>query len=284
MKGDTLLRKVFAEPLLHFFVIALGFFLLYRAAAPDDAAQRRISVTSSTIQSLTERFTATWQRAPTPAELRRLTEDYVKEEILYRQGVSMGLDLNDEVIKRRVLQKVQVISEEASASNPPTDTELEAYLKAHAEKYATLPRFTLEQVLFDPGQHPDLDSDLAQALKKLKAGADPNELSDTSLVLSKLAEVTSERLARDFGKEFVEAIKKLPVGDWQGPVRSGVGVHLVRVKEKLAGHPARLGEVRAAVERDWERQRRERARDDYYENLRKTYTVEIEAPSAKAAP
>ena len=278
------MRKFFAEPLLHFFILALAFFLLYQNISPDLGTERRIIVTNDNIQLLAQRFRATWQRLPTPEELSALTENYIKEEILYRQGVSMGLDRNDQVIKRRVLQKLEVLSEETSTPSPPTETELNTYLNAHAERYAFQPEFTLQQVLFDPLRHPKLETDLKLALKKLNAGADVTTLGDSTLLPTKLDAVGLDRLARDFGEAFATAINTLQVGSWQGPVRSSFGMHLVRIDKKVAGRPASLAEVRDAVERDWENERRTKARDDYYQNLRKAYVIEIETPDLKIAP
>jgi parvulin-like peptidyl-prolyl isomerase len=241
-------------------------------------------ISDATVALLAQRYASVWMRPPTPEELRRLVDNHIREEILYREGLVLGLDRNDPVIQRRVLQKLDVLTEESSSLNAPTDAELEAYLQANAARYALPPTLTFEQVLFDPLRHgAALQADFDAALAKLTAGADPATLGDSTLLPARAVSTPLDQVARDYGKDFAAALEALPVGSWQGPVRSGFGVHIVRIESRSAGQAPSLAAARAAVERDWENARRIEGREAYYQDLLKDYEILIEADLSSAA-
>lgn len=199
----------------------------------------------------------------------------------------MGLDRNDPVIQRRVLQKLEVLSEESSSLTPPGDDELAGYLQKNAGLYAKPAVFDYQQVMLDPSRHgASLEADFKTLMAELNAGADPATLGDSSLLPATAEGMSLDRLEREFGQEFAAAIQALPLGSWQGPVRSGYGVHSVRVERKTAAQAPRLAEVREAVERDWEYERRQTAREAFYQDLLTNYEVRIETelPPAPQPP
>jgi hypothetical protein len=281
-----LLRKLITEPLVHFLLLGLGLFLLYQLVAPTSGVDRKVMVSDATVAMLAKRYQSVWMRPPTMEELQALVDNHVREEILYREGLALGLDRNDPVIQRRVVQKLDVLTEESSALSAPTDAELDAYLQANAERYAFPPMLSFEQVLFDPIKHGEaLQADFDAALEKLTAGADPATLGDSTLLPARAVSMPLNQVARDYGDDFAAALETLSVGSWQGPVRSGFGVHIVRIESKSAGQAASLAEVRAAVERDWENARRIEGREAYYQGLLQDYVVQVDADmSAVAVP
>lgn len=272
------MRKFLSEPLLHFGLIGVALFVLYQGVSRNADANLQIVVTEDTVAMLAEQFAAVWVRQPTATEIRNLVDSYIRDEILYRQGVAMGLDQNDRIIQRRVLQKLEVLSEETSALNPPTDAELDTYLQNNATRYAMQPVIDYRQVLFDPSRHgASLQAKIDAAMARLDAGDDPATLGDSTMLPTGAAAVPLDRLARDFGQEFADELMTLPVGSWEAPVRSGFGVHIVRVGNRTEARPVTLAEVRSAVERDWENDRRTKAGEAYYQGLLENYEVRIES-------
>lgn len=273
-----MMRNLLREPLVHFIGLGLGLFLLYQAVAGGRGGEeRRVVVDEATVAGLVETFRARWQREPTPPELRGLVAAHVREEILHRQGVLLGLDRDDPVIRRRVVQKLEVIAEESAGGGAPGDDELEAHLREHAARFSQPAVVAFEQVLLDPARAaagPDAEA----ALARLRAGADPAGIGGASLLPPVVAPTPADVVARDFGADFAAALLALPVGEWRGPVASGFGAHLVRVTARMPGRTPALAEVRTAVERDWESERRVQARDAYYEVLRRDYAVVVEVP------
>jgi hypothetical protein len=279
------LRKLLREPLLHFLILGLALFLLFNVVSGGrGGADRRIVVNDATVAAIVQRHQSVWRRPPTPVELRGLIDAQVREEILFREGVAMGLDRDDPVIRRRVQQKLEVLTEESAGRPAPTEAELDEYLRRHGERYARPTVVGFDQVMFDPVRHgTGLDAVLTAALARLRAGAEPDTIGDRSLLPATAAAVAVDRLAREFGEEFARSVGALPVGDWSGPVASGYGVHLVRVTSRTPGRPATLDEARAAVERDWESDRRAQAKADYFEKLRLKYDVVIDADLSRRA-
>jgi hypothetical protein len=276
--------KLLREPLLHFLLIGLVLFLVYGRVAPDDADGRRIVVGQAQVETLARQFAATWNRSATPAELRGLVDSYVRDEILYREGKVLGLGSNDAVIKRRIRQKYEVLSEELLAHDPPTDADLTAYLQQHADEFRRPPIVDFEQVLVvSAGSSADVASAVATARRALERGADPDEVGAPTLLPARAADRPLDLVAREFGDEFARQLEALPVGEWSGPVTSGFGVHLVRIESRTPGVQPSLDEVRPLVVREWENARRQRAREANLAALRETYEVVVEADLGAAA-
>jgi hypothetical protein len=273
------MKRLLREPLLQFLAIGLLLFWLFNlVSGARGGADRRIVLNDPTVAAITERFQSLWQRPPTDQELHGLLDTYIHEEVLYRTGLTLGLDQDDAVIRRRVLQKLDVISEEQDTKSAPSDADLEKYLQAHAARYARPAEIGLDQVLFDPARRSGhLEADVTAALARLSAGAAPGGLGDSSLLPAHVPPSSTDQITRDFGEEFVAGLTGLPLNKWAGPVRSTYGTHLVRITSMTQGRPATLADVREALVRDWEDDRRQQASADYYKKLRRNYDVVIEA-------
>ena len=243
--------------------------------APEDDGGKRIVVSQAQVDLLSTQFQATWSRPPTPEELNGLVESYVRDEILYREGKSLGLDQDDAVIKRRIRQKLDVMFEESIAQNPPTDADLQSYLDANAEAFRKPPVVSFEQVYF--GAEGDVDATIIKARSALQRGADPATLGQPTLLPARQDRVPLDLVARDFGEEFADALADLAVGEWSEPVISGFGKHLVRLIAIEPSQAPALDAVRDVVAREWENARRKRAHAEALAALRKQYEVEIQA-------
>lgn len=277
-----MVQRLLREPLLHFLVLGAVLFGLYQwAGGPAaGAAGGDIVVTQGRIRNLTDTFTRTWQRPPTPEELNGLVEDYVREEVLYREGVALGLDRDDTIIRRRLRQKLEFVSEDAANAVEPTDAELTEFLARNAEAYRVESQLTFSQVFLDPSKRGEqLEADAASLLDALRTRGDkldPATLGDSLMLDSRYEAVAEEDIARLFGAEFEAALRDQPVGEWVGPLKSGYGAHLVRIDTRLPGRVAALPEVRDAVARDWSAARRQQLLDEQYQQLRSRYQVRIE--------
>jgi hypothetical protein len=270
-------RKLLKEPLAHFFVIGLLLFVLYGLVNDDSGrSAEEIVVNQSRMSALVANFEKTWQRPPTADELQSMIDTWVREEILYREGVAIGFDLDDPVIRRRVAQKMTFIAD-GMVPVSPSDEELEVWLAANVSDYEIPAVYTLQQVYIDPQRHSDdLDVFADSIQASLDAGGDANLLGDTTLLPTELILSSSVELARVFGADFVSALTETSVGDWQGPVRSGYGLHFVKIDEYIATREPVLDEVRAAVVRDVLSDQSQRIGEAFYAALRERYTVRIE--------
>ena len=233
-------------------------------------------VDQARLSGLLASFEKTWQRSPTAQEQQALIDAYVREEILYREGVAIGFDLNDPVIRRRVAQKMSFVAD-GIVPDSPDDAELEAWLAANADAYQVPAVYTLQQVYIDPQRHAgDLDEYLLSVQTSLGENADVTMLGDSTLLPAQIDSSSTIELARVFGEVFVNALTQLSGSDWHGPVRSGYGLHFVRIEDYLAARTPNLEEVRAALERDVLSDKSEKIAEAFYTALSERYTIRIE--------
>lgn len=238
--------------------------------APDE-----IVINDSLLQSMQKQFESTWQRPPSQEELRGLIDNWTREEILFREGVALGLDRDDVVIRRRIVQKMDFITDSMTAA-PPDEAALQAWLDANPEEYRIQPVYTFKQIYFDPARHDsDLQQIMATALDELELG-DSNLKGDSSLLPASLDDASESLIARTYGSEFANGLSGLPIDEWSGPVRSGFGFHLVHVSKAVPGRKATLDEVRQAVENDLSNDQSKKTKDAMYQVLRDRYTVIFE--------
>jgi hypothetical protein len=273
------------EPLLHFLLIGAALFAVYHFLNQGETgAPREIVVTEPRVEALAENFAKTWMRPPSADELKGLIDDYVAEEVYYREAIAMGLDRDDTVIRRRLRQKMEFISEDVTSAVQPTDEELQAYLEQHAEKFVQPPRLTFQQVFFSAERRGETARrDAEKLLSELNAGrgpANPAEAGDPTLLPPAMESASPQDITNSFGSEFASAVESAPVGQWAGPVQSGYGVHLVRVDERDAGTMPTLAEIRPVVQREWESEQRRNVNDALLATLRAKYEVRVEGPAA----
>ena len=277
-------RRLVREPLVHFLVLGGLLFGAWYAFndQPQISDANRIVVDEAQVASLTAIFQRTWLRLPTHEELAGLVQDRVKEEILYREALALGLDRDDQVIRRRLRQKMEFLSTDLTESKPPSEAELQAYLDAHSDRFRTSERLSFTQVyLKEDGQ------EQATALLQRLVGHPPSQLEldqlgDASLLPATLQLADQAETGRVFGQGFAEALSAAPSGRWSGPYASPYGLHLVYVSERLPAQEPKLSEVRTAVEREWRAERERAANEQFYQALRDRYTVEVAYPKPPA--
>ena len=283
----TFFARLVREPLVHFIAIGAAVFALYALAGGGEATRDRIVVSEGRVQQLAQIFAKTWQRPPTQRELRGLIDAYVKEEVYYREAVKLGLDRDDTLIRRRMQQKMEFLTEPGDELLKADDAELKAFLEANREDFRIEPRIAFEQVFINAAKKEDNEPALARARKVLEAlrsgsGDASSELGDRTLLPAELPLSSLSDIGRDFGDAFAKALTPLPEDEWAGPVSSPFGLHLVRVTGRLDGSDPPLEEIRDAVEQKWRTLKREEFQDGAYEGLRAKYDVVL--PTFEAAP
>ncbi len=278
----TLLR----EPLLHFMMIGAVIYLLYGMFAepvPDDD-DKTIVVTTGEIEWMQTSWQKRWNRPPTQKELDGLIQQYIRETVLYREALTMGLNQHDMVIRRRLAQKLEFLARDLVALTPPTEEELQVYFDEHRARYQEPTRYTFTQVFIDPDKRGDATLDDAEAIKATlmaqpEAIEDAGALGDGLMLQNYYPEKDQVEIEKLFGSSFAESLIELSIGQWHGPVLSGYGVHLVYVST-ISEPPAPVfAEVRGRVVQDWTTDRSDELNEQFYDNLREQYSVVIEEPS-----
>jgi parvulin-like peptidyl-prolyl isomerase len=279
-----LVKKLLREPLIHFLLLGAALFAVSATLVKGTGSEpEKIIVSQARIEHLASGFALTWLRAPTAEELEGLVRNYIREEVYYREAMAMGLDRDDSIIRRRLQQKLELVSQNMADLMQPTDEELRAFLQDHPDNFRLERRFTFHQTFLSPERHRDhLAGDAADLLRQLRqlkqAGeeTDASTLGDPSLLENQFADVEAAEVAKQFGEKFASALSDLPVGEWQGPVESAYGVHLIFVDEQTERRTPALEEVRDAVRREWSNMRQLESTRNFYDGLLKRYTVIIE--------
>ena len=267
------------EPLSHFVVAgAAVFFLNGLRDTPVDPASRTIRIDEVQVGRLTDAFALSWQRPPNRSEVDGLIRDYIREEIYYREAIRLGLDQEDPVIRRRLRSKMEFLSRSEAESAVPTDETLQAWLDRNPAKYAGDATYSFDQI-YVGGNDSSLSRRRALMIQKmLTSGAAPAGLGDPLSAPPTLEKARFTDIARTFGDDFADALHNLPIGRWIGPVASGFGMHVVRVRAATKPDRPRLSEVRQQVENDW-REATIEARDARaYQALLDGYTIKIDRP------
>lgn len=276
------------EPLMQFFVVGAALFLVYAWSDEGLGGESRsvdeIVVGEAEIAGLESHFRRLWQRPPSWEELQALVEGWVREEILYREGLALGLDQNDPVIRKRVAQKVSFISEDLLATDP-SEGEVHEWFSTHRDDYVQEPTFSFRQILIDDGTDEARARAAASAMRDgLANGMEPQALGAATLLPYELSLASAGDVARDFGDGFAAELLAMPPGEWIGPVASAYGAHLVQLTARDPGRPMELAEVRSRVERDLVRARQDEANEAFLNQLRLRYTITIVSELADRRP
>ncbi|MBV8937866.1 MAG: peptidyl-prolyl cis-trans isomerase [Alphaproteobacteria bacterium] len=275
-----MLKRLLREPLVHFLFLGGALFLVSGRGGPDTTKDnRQIMVSEAEIDRLVSAFAQTWHRSPGADELQAQINDYIREEVLYRTALKLGLDKDDMIVRRRLRQKMEFTFEDTVP--PPQEAELRAYLAEHADKFRTQPLISFRQVFVSLSRGGAAETDAQRILTQL-ASATPgaSDLGDTLLLGEGFNQTPLDRIAASFGNEFASALVRAPAGRWVGPLRSSYGLHLVLVTEVQPAALPPFEQVKAAVEREWFAERRAAALAAQYRALLADYQVTVEKPAA----
>jgi hypothetical protein len=278
-----MMRRVLREPLVHFVLVGAVVFAAYGLAGSQRADPGgKIVVGRADIAGLAGEWRRRWGRAPAPDELEALVQSHVREQILYREALALGLDRNDTIVRRRMLQKMEFLGEAVAADEEPPAAELERFFLASGERYRAPAKVSFAHVYFSrdrrgAGAIDDARAALATLRSSAADGESAARLGDPFLLRSDYREQTRQDLEGLFGATFARAVFAIDRGDWQGPVESAYGFHLVRVRERKEARLPALEEVRRQVLADWREARRKEANGDFYAGLRERYEVDVDA-------
>ena len=273
--SSSALKKFFAQPLLHF--VLIGFLIFVFSAWRGDKVESRnenIVVSVSDVERLANLWQQTWKRVPTEEELQALVRDHIKEEIYYREALALGLDINDTVIRRRLRQKMEFLSNDKAELLEPDESDLKAFFMQNKEKYKSSDVFSFKQIYFSA----DSKHDIQEALVSLNSNPENFSLGDSISLPKDLNQADQAAIERVFGSIFYKTLSDVEIGKWTGPIESGFGKHLVLVKQREPAQSPVLSQVKEKVKRDWRSEQRSRYTHNEYEKLRSKYQIEIENP------
>ncbi len=285
------MKRLLREPLVHFLLLGALLFGVYAyvdrgAGSGERSTQIRLSYDDFAQMVLL--FQSQWRRDPTPEELKRLVENRVQEEVLYREGLALGLDKDDTIVKRRMAQKMQFLAEDVAAAHEPSPAELRTFYDANRERFAAPPRVSFRHLYFSPDRRgARAHDDAAAALASLAGQPEDSKLAaslaDPFMFQEYYRDRAPESLGKEFGPKFALAVPQLTPGAWRGPVESGYGWHLVFVDTLIPGRVPAFEEIEGDVKTAWLSDQKARAWEKAYKEMRAKYTVLLPAPPDESA-
>jgi peptidyl-prolyl cis-trans isomerase C len=287
----SVLKRWLREPLLHFLVAGLALFAIYRAlnpAALEQANLSRIELTNDDLRQLEVGWTAQWRRPPTSEEMRRLVDSKVREEILYREALALGLDQGDTIVKRRMAQKMEFLAEDMSDLREPNREELEGWFAKNPQRFTVTGRASFRHLYFSFDKRGERAREAAErALERLSSQlADSPEaatLADPFMFQDYYGDRSPEQVANVFGAKFTRSLFQLEAGAWQGPIESGFGWHLVWVESMTLARVPAFEEVESEVKSEWVAEQRAEFKRRAFGAMKARYEVVLPGTPAKAA-
>jgi len=285
------MRRWMREPLVHFLLIGIAVFAVYtymNRGRGGFGSSRQITLSLDELQQMEIYFESQWHRQPTSGEFQALVEDKVREEVLYREAMVMGLEKDDTIVKRRMAQKMQFLAEDVAAAHEPSAAELKSWFEKNKSQFALPSRYTFRHLYFSPDKRgKNAQDDATKALARIAGHSEDSKLSislaDPFMFQDFYGDRTPEALAKEFGPQFVLALEKLKPGSWQGPIESGYGWHLVFVDTVIPGHIPTFEEIEPEVKTTWLGVQKQQAWQKAYREMRAKYTVMVPAPADKGA-
>lgn len=266
-------RRALREPLCQFLLLG-GLIFALDASLNASADPELIRVDQVEIERLRALSVKQWGREPDTMQVRALVEQSIREEVLVREAQASGLDREDSIVRRRLAQKMEFLAQ--SDVPLPTEAEVLAYYQAHPEQYLAPAELSFTQLFFDPRHGDETALQRARlALERLQEHPEQAQSGDPLPLPVHLAAQPRALVARDFGDVFAAQLFELPPGQWQGPLISPHGLHLVRVEHREAAGPLVYALVRERVANDLINLRQQQARDDAYQALRGRYRIEV---------
>lgn len=275
--------RLFKEPLIQFLLIGACIYGAYGLFAPPEESDldTTVVVDANRINGFVAQWSSRWNRPPTREELDGLINSYIREEILFRQAVAMGLDEDDPVTRRRMAQRLEFLTSDLAKVVEPNEAELEQYLQDNIDQFRAPDLISFVQVFFDPDARGDNTlEDANEALTELKAAGAPDpenvQAGDNFMLPGYFESATELEVRKRLGGGFTESLMELEPGVWHAPVLSGFGVHLVYVFDKIQAPTPVLADVRPQVLDAWQREQVDTFNKKFYEGLKDRYTVIVE--------
>jgi parvulin-like peptidyl-prolyl isomerase len=281
-----IIKNIIRNPLLHFFILGVLIYVAFGSFSVQEYSdsQRTIVVSPTTINWLEDTWEKRWNRPPTKEELNGLINQYIRETILYREALALQLDKNDIIVRRRLAQKFEFLTQDLIEVPKPSDEELAVFFNENINKYKIPDSTTFTHIFFDPDKRGDKTLDDAEESKaKLnKLDQPPTELDqfgDNFMLQSYYPEKSEQEISKLFGTQFAKEVSELSPGQWNGPVLSGYGTHLVYVNGRNVAQDPEFDNVKELVKEDWSDKKREEINDQFYTDLLSSYEVIIEEES-----
>ena len=277
------MNKLIKEPLLHFMVIGALIFVVFAVVNKEEVSVdgRKIVVSAGDIERLASNWSKKWHRQPTESELKGLVDSYIKEEVYYREALALGLDQDDTILRRRLMQKMEFLSNDLAELGNPDEAALNDYFLANSDKYELPARISFTHIYFNLDKQGNRIFDTAgKVLADIQAASPPishaPDRGDSFMLQYDFTLETPFEVSRLFGQQFTEELFQTATDSWQGPIASGYGLHLVMITEKIDARMPELASVIDNVRTDYMFEHRQKTNKAIYERFKEQYEIVVE--------
>lgn len=281
-------HNLLREPLLHFLIIGAGLFFLFSQVDDTDiATDNRIVIMQADLERLADVWLRRTGRPPSAQDREQQLDQYIREQVLYREALAMGLDKDDVIVRRRLSQKLEYLLNDLSLIAEPTEAELNVFLTENSSKFTIPAKISFSHIFLDPGRRGEgVYEDAKKLLTELRGTTgvtDTTNKGDRSLLPYDYSEERERQMARLFGESFATQLFSLPAGSWQGPITSHYGLHLVYIKSHIKSRLPQLTEIRDRVSSEWRAEKQRDAKEVFYQSLRQRYEIIVDDNIVKNA-
>jgi hypothetical protein len=285
----ALISRLLRDPLLHFVLVGLALFAGWRALHPETGRDlsERIVVSEGDLRQMTAAWLAQGRPPPTPEEMQSLVENWIREEILFREALELGLDEDDTIVKRRMVQKMEFLADDLADLREPTRAELETWFQANAGRFTRPPLATFRHLYFSPDRRStsargDAERALAQLAGRPADAPEAAALADPFPLQDYEPERSPDQVAKQFGPGFARSLFGVAPGAWSGPIESGFGWHLVFVDALTPARVPDFAEIEPESKEAWLAEQRVAFAQRAFERMKARY--EIVLPQTLAPP
>jgi len=279
------MRRFLKDPLVHFLLIGASLFALSAWRGEwIRGGRERIVISADQVAQVRDAAALLKGRAPTDEEVAALIEPTIRDEVLYREALALNLDVNDDEVRRRLVDKMSYLTQDTADPAPSSDADLRTFYDESPARFETPELATFDQVFFSPAERGDAVEAVAKAgIAALRAGRSPDEIGDHTPLRATYENAPRDQVDVLFGDAIAEALFTLPPGDWAGPFKSDFGWHAVRLRARTASRLPPFDEIRDQVAAEFGAERRRERNDAEYRRMRARYDVVIEKPAARSA-
>jgi hypothetical protein len=271
------LQALLREPLMHFLLIGAALFLVFDQVGDPVEVDNRIVISQADLDILARDWLRRTGRPPSPQQVEQQLRQYIREQVLSREAVNLGLDRDDVIIRRRLAQKMQFLFDDLGQVPDPTDADLNVFMSKHVERFTLPATLSFRHIFLDPDSRGEAIQDQAQQLisrlQESNAVVDTSELGDPILLPLQFDNQTRLQISNLLGDEFAGQVYSLPVNRWSGPVASGYGLHLVYVHSRTAARVQPLAEAQQSVIRQWRAEKQQELNDLFYQGIHQRYEI-----------
>ena len=278
------MRSLLKDPLLHFLVLGGALFAVsYWQGDTGETDSEPIRISAEQVEQLRQSAVLFSGREPSREELAALVEPAIRDELMYREALALGLDVNDDEVRTRLIEKMRYLTEDLADPEPASGEELRAFFDARPDRFLIPALVTFDQLYFSPSERGDtLQADVDAALEALSGGGDPEGFGDSTPLRFEMTDAPREQVQVLFGTALTDAVFTMQAGTWAGPFESDFGLHLVRLVARSDARQPAFDEVRDQVLERYAEDRRNQANDANYAEIRARYEIVVDWPADAA--